>query len=293
MRSSRVALSRLPAATNRCTQILPALAAGECRLAFALTEPDAGSDAAAIRTTARRRAGQWLLDGEKRYTTGARDADYILVVARTDLEAKHSQAISVFLVPRGVEGLTITAMDKITDNAYASCDLQLESVRLDEGALLGGELGLNRAWSALRLTGGMERLCVAASSLGLSRAVLEDALDHAHTRKQFGRPIGQFQAIQHRLAGMAVSVESLQWLTYAAARKADRGEDAGKEISIAKTFVAETVNRLALDGLRILGGEGFLAATPMVRYQREALLSLYAGGTIEIQKNLIARYLAL
>src|SRR6056297_2512220 len=255
-------------------RILPALAEGRCKLAFALTEPGAGSDAASVATSARRDGDQWVLDGQKRYTTGARNADYILVVTRTEADAKASQGMSVFLVPADAEGLDISPMDKITDNAYASCDLRL-----------------NRAWSALRVTGGMERVCVAASSLGLCRAVLADALAHAREREQFGRPIGQFQAIQHLLADMATSIEALHWLTYAGAWKADQGEDAGKEISMAKSFAAETVNRLVLEGLRILGGEGFLAATPMARYQREALLSLYAGGTIEIQKNLIARYL--
>ncbi|HZX25176.1 MAG TPA: acyl-CoA dehydrogenase family protein [Woeseiaceae bacterium] len=272
-------------------RILPALAQGRCKLAFALTEPGAGSDAASVATSARRDGDQWVLDGQKRYTTGARNADYILVVTRTEADAKASQGMSVFLVPADAEGLDISPMDKITDNAYASCDLRLDGVRVGPEALLGGEAGLNRAWSALRVTGGMERVCVAASSLGLCRAVLADALAHAREREQFGRPIGQFQAIQHLLADMATSIEALHWLTYAGAWKADRGEDAGKEISMAKSFAAETVNRLVLEGLRILGGEGFLAATPMARYQREALLSLYAGGTIEIQKNLIARYL--
>src|SRR6056297_59179 len=272
-------------------RFLPAVGSGETRLAFALTESGAGSDAAAVRTTARREGQHWLLHGEKRYTTGARDADYILVVTRTDHDAKHSQAMSVFLVPRQADGLTITPMAKVADNAYASCELRLESVRVEDDLLLGGERGLNRAWSSLRLTGGMERLCVAASSLGLSQAILEDALAHAHERRQFGQPIGQFQAIQHRLADMAIAIESLHWLTYAAAWKADQGQDAGKEISIAKSFAAESVNKLVLDGMRILGGEGFLSETRMARYQREALLSLYAGGTTEIQKNLIARYL--
>lgn len=205
------------------------------------------------------------------------------MVTRTDHDAKHSQAMSVFLVPRQSDGLTITPMAKVADNAYASCELRLEFVRVEDDLLLGGERGLNRAWSSLRLTGGMERLCVAASCLGLSRAILEDALAHAHERRQFGQPIGQ--AIQHRLVDMAIAVESLHWLTYAAAWKADQGQDAGKEISIAKSFAAESVNKLVLDGMRILGGEGFLSETRMARYQREALLSLYAGGTTEIQKT--------
>jgi len=272
-------------------RLLPALAQGQCRLAFALTEPGAGSDAASVKTSARRDGDHWVLDGEKRYTTGALDADFILVVTRTEPDAKASQGMSVFLVPTDAEGVDISPIEKITDNAYASCDLRLDGVRVAPDALLGGDAGLNRAWSALRITGGMERVCVAASSLGLCRAVLADALTHSREREQFGRPIGQFQAIQHLLAEMATSIEALQWLTYAGAWKADRGEDAGKEISMAKSFAAETVNRLVLEGLRILGGAGFLAATPMARYQREALLSLYAGGTNEIQKNFIARYL--
>lgn len=287
------ALIVLAGTDEQRADLLPALGAGSLRFAFALTEPGAGSDAAAIATVARRDDEGWLLSGEKCFATGAQDANWILTVARSDLDSKPSRGTSVFLVPVPADGLLITPMDKITGNAFASCTVHLDNVRLPHDAVLGGEEGTHNAWAALRVTGGMERVCVAASALGLARAVHEDALAHCRKREQFGQPIGKFQAVQHCLADMATSIEAMQWLTYAAAWKADKGEDAGKEMSMAKVYAAETLNRLVLEGLGLLGGQGFLASTPMARYQREALLSLYAGGTSQIQKNLIARYLQL
>ena len=139
----------------------------------------------------------------------------------------------------------------------------------------------------------MERICVAAYALGIAQAVNADALSHAKERHQFGQPIGNFQAIQHKLAEMTIQIEAAKWLTYAAAWKVDNGDDAAKEISIAKIFASQALNDIVMHGSNIFGGEGFLSNSAITRYRNEALLTIYAGGTTEIQKNLIARYIGL
>ncbi|NKB33106.1 MAG: hypothetical protein GKR91_08415 [Pseudomonadales bacterium] len=286
-------LIQLAGSESQREEKISKLCSGELRFAFALTEANAGSDASAIATTAHQTEQGWELSGAKRYTTGANDADEIMVVARTDLEGSPSQSMSVFFVPTKSDGLIISPMNKIAGNSFATCELVLKKINLPFESVLGHEGGINSAWSKLRKTGGIERICVAAVSVGLAKSIFKDTLNHCQQREQFGQKIGKFQAVSHRLADMATSIEAMQLLTYSAAAKADLNLDAGKEISMAKVFAAENVNKLVLDGLHLLGGTGFLSETNMTRYQREALLCLYAGGTTEIQKNLISRYLEL
>ncbi len=274
-------------------RFLPQLAAGTRRFAFALTEPQAGSDAGSIEATAARRGEELVINGTKLYTTGASVADYILTVVRTSPEVKASRGSSIILVPTDAEGLEIRPLDKIAGNAFPSCEVVYRDVHVALELLLGGEEGLGQAWDTLRVTGAMERICVAASSLGLATTVFSLAREHALQREQFGQPIARFQAIQHALAEMATEIEAMRWLTWSAAWKMERGEDAGREISMAKYYCSEKANALALRGMQLLGGSAYLEDVPMARYLREGMLAYYAGGTNEIQKNLIARYLGL
>lgn len=273
--------------------LLPRLGAGEARFAFALTEPGAGSDAGAISTTASPDGDAFVIDGTKVYTTGANVADFILTVARSRPEEKASRGTTIFLVPRGAPGLVIEPMDKIAGNAFASCRLRYDGVRVGVEDILGGPRALHRGWEAMMLNAGAERLCLAASCLGLGHAVYTEARDFALQREQFGQPIAAFQAIQHTLVEMATTLEALRWLTYHAAWRAARNENAAAEIGMAKLFGAEELNLLVLKAMKILGGRAYLKSSPLQRYQREALLSYYAGGTSEIQKNLLGRFLGL
>jgi len=273
--------------------LLPRLGAGQCKLAFALTEPGAGSDAAAIATTATADGDAFVIEGTKLYTTGATVADYILTVAKSRPEEKASRGTTVFLVPRGAPGLEIEPMDKIAGNAFASCEVRYRGVRVAAEQILGGPPALNRGWELLMRSAFAERLCVAASCLGLAQAVYQEAREFALHREQFGQPIVGFQAIQHTLVDMATEIEALRWLTYHAAWRAARGEDSTVEVGMAKLYGAEQVNLLVLKAMKILGGRAYLTSSPLQRYQREALLSFYAGGTAEIQKNLLGRMLGL
>jgi alkylation response protein AidB-like acyl-CoA dehydrogenase len=273
--------------------LVPQLGAGKRRFAFALTEPGAGSDAAAIATTALPDGDDFVIEGTKLYTTGANVADFILTVAKTRPEEKASKGSTVFLVPRDAPGLEIEPMDKIAGNAFASCEVRYRGVRVTQANILGGPRALHRGWEPLMMNAGAERLCVAASCLGLGQAVYQEARDFALRREQFGQPIAGFQAIQHSLVEMATTLEALRWLTYRAAWLASRNENAAAEIGMAKLYGAEELNALVLKAMKILGGRAYLKSSPLQRYQREALLSYYAGGTSEIQKNLLGRFLGL
>lgn len=273
--------------------LLPALGKGRCALAFALTEYDAGSDAAAIATVGVRVDGDFVINGTKLFTTGAEVADFILTVARTEPGEKASRGSSIFLVPRESPGLEVQPMDKIAGNAFASCEVHYRDVRVSPDDILGGPAGLDHGWQQLMRNGNSERLGVAASSLGMAQAVYEEARAHALRREQFGRPIVGFQAIQHALVDMATTIEAMRWLTYHAAWRASRGEECTAMAAMAKLFASEALNTLVLRAMKILGGQAYLRSCSLGRCQREALLSLYAGGTSEIQKNLIGRFLGL
>jgi len=168
-------------------------------------------------------------------------------------------------------------MDKIAGNAIASCEVSYCDVRVESGALLGAE---NRAWQPLMIGAGLERLLVAAACLGRAGRVLEDIIRFARDRQQFGQSIASFQAIGHQIADLATSVEAMRWLVYSTAWRLDNGQMPIQQLN-------EIVNR----GMRIFGGRAYLADYPMQRHLRESFLGLYAGGTAEIQRNLIAEQL--
>jgi len=266
------------------------VAEGRLRFAFALTEPGAGSDAAAIASRAVRDGDAYVMQGTKLYTTGALDADYILTVVRTRPEGKASRGTSLLIVPRTAPGLAVAPLEKIAGNCIASCRVEYDGVRVDAGQRLGPEDG---AWSILMIGAGLERLTVAASSVGLARAVLEEVTAHVTTREQFGQPVSRFQAVQHQLADIATEIDAMELLTYRAAWMAAQGMARPKEISMAKLYCSERLSEIVLRGMRLLGGGAYFTETPMPRRVREAMLALYAGGTVEIQRNTIAKSLGL
>jgi alkylation response protein AidB-like acyl-CoA dehydrogenase len=266
------------------------IAEGKLRFAFALTEPDAGSDAAGIRCQAVANGDQYVINGTKLYTTGAADADYILTVARTSPEGKASRGTSILIVPTTTAGLTVTPMDKIAGNDIASCRVVYQDVKIPVTQRLGAE---NQGWSTLMLGGALERLTVASSCIGAAQGAFDEALAHVQAREQYGQPVARFQSIQHQLADMATEIEAMRLLTYSAAWRTQQGMMPAREISMAKLYCSEKLNEIVMRGMRLLGGKAYLNETAMPRRQREALLSLFAGGTVEIQRNLIAKTLGL
>ena len=270
-------------------ELLPRLRRGELQLAFALTEPEAGSDAASITTTALPdEAGGFVLTGEKLYTTGAATADYILVVARVG-GAENKRAFSILLVPEGAPGLTVEPLEMLAGGAYPPCRVHLERVRVGPEAVLGGAARLGSAWGTLRLTGSYERLVVAAMALGLASAIVARSVEFARQRRQFGQPIAGFQTIQHALVEMKTTETAMRLFVEHALAALEAGGDATQAVCMAKYFCAEQLQQIVAQGMRIMGGRAYFGFEDTARYYREAPYSLYAGGTVEIQKMLIAR----
>ncbi len=268
-------------------RFLGPLARGECRFAFALTEPEAGSDAGGIRMQAQATDDGYRLSGEKLYATGSRDAAFIITAARSRGEGKASQGTSLFLVPRDAPGLNLRPLDKIAGNDYASVEAEYREVPVDGALRLGPEHG---GWPLLAAAGGVERIGVAASCVGTVSAALEDVRDFVRERRQFGQAIADFQAVRHRLADLSARAEAMRWLTYRAAVEAQRsGPAAAGWVSRAKLFACESAGEILLAVMKLHGGRAYLREHPAERRLREGMLAFYAGGTAEIQRELVAR----
>ncbi len=272
-------------------QLLPQTAAGTLQMSFALTEPDAGSDAAAAKTHARPTADGHVLRGEKIYITGSATADIVLTVARTS--DQNAKAFGLFLVPGRAPNLTVTPLNKMAGNGHASCHLKFDDVAVSPEGVLGGPAALEGAWKVLRITGMLERLIVAASSCGLARAATRRSTDFIKERRQFGQVLSSFQSIQHMVVEMSTLTSAMQAMVDHAVRVYASGDDATEAISKAKYFCSEQLQRVVEMALRVMGGRAYFDFEPVSRYYREAPLSLFAGGTVEIQKMLIARSLGI
>jgi alkylation response protein AidB-like acyl-CoA dehydrogenase len=270
---------------------IPALIKGDIKFSFSLTEPDAGSDPRSIKTSAAMRDGAYLLNGIKYWTTGANLADYLIVVALTNTECDPSQGSTIFIVPGDSEGLQITKIPKLAGNAFPSCEVVLKDVAVSPEQIVGGPGGANGGWGQLLATADLERICVAASCVGGGEAVLDACVEFAKTRVQFGRPIIQVQAIQHSLAEMATRVEVMRCIAYRAAWARGKSPEGLKEAFMAKLFCSESLGDLVRKGMAIIGGRGYSMEYDMQRFMRESYLSFYAGGTSEIQKSVISRFL--
>jgi alkylation response protein AidB-like acyl-CoA dehydrogenase len=258
-------------------------------LAIAMSEPEAGSDVANLKTRARRENGSWVLDGAKMWCSYARRASHVLIVCRTGPGERHED-MSMILVPREAEGLTVTPIPTL--GGEETNELHLDGVRVPEDALLGTAGG---GWTQLMAGLNYERTILAASALGLAQRTFDDALAYAKERRQFGRPVGSFQAISHKFAQLATELAQVRLLVRWVASLTD--EDPGRmlpqEASMAKLAATELAKRCALEGVQIMGGYGYATEYPMERYLRSAVVGTIYGGTSEIQKNIIAKTLGL
>jgi alkylation response protein AidB-like acyl-CoA dehydrogenase len=259
-------------------------------LAIAMSEPEAGSDVAALKTRARREDGEWVLDGSKMWCSFAHKASHTLIVCRTGEGSERHEGMSMIWVPHDAEGFTITPIPTL--GGEETNELHLDGVRVPEDALLGTE---GNGWIQLMAGLNNERVILAALALGLGQRAFDDALAYAKERKQFGRPIGSFQAIQHRFADLATDLIQARLLVRWVAQLTD--EDPGRmlpqEASMAKLAATELAKRCALEGMQIMGGYGYATEYPMERHLRSAVVTTIYGGTSEIQRNIIAKTLAL
>lgn len=272
-------------------EILPKVATGHVKLSFSLTEPQSGSDAASLTTAARRDGDDWLLRGQKVFSSGADAPDNMMIVAaRTAKGATRQEGISLFLVPNNLPGLTINRLDVIGRRILGLTEIFFDDVRLPSRYLIG-EAGEGWAYIGRHLE--RERITLAANYIGTARSALEEATAYARERQQFGRPIGQFQVIAHSLADMATELEAGRWLTAMAAWRYDQGLPCRKEASMAKLFVSEMLQRVTAAGMQILGGHAYTTDYNMQRHWRDARNATVGGGTSQIQRQLISRELGL
>lgn len=268
---------------------LPRLISGRVRMAFALSEPEAGSDAAAIRTRATPTNEGWALSGRKQYITGAHVADHLVVAARTDRDAGR-HGISMFLVDARARGVSIRRLEQLGRRCCATSEIAFDQVALPPQALLGP---LNGGWPNLMRCLGIERLILAATYAGNCFRILDEALAHAQQRHQFGQPIGRFQAVAHKLADIRILAESARLHAFDVARRLDAGAATPTHIAIAKVICAENNFRCADLGMQVMGGAGYMMEHDMQRYFRDARVGSIGGGTSEIQRNIIARQMGL
>ncbi len=270
-------------------EILSRIVAGTV-YAIAMSEPEAGSDVGNLSCRAERANGGYVVNGQKTWITGAHAADHILLVCRTSRTGNKHEGLTMLSVPREIDGLDIRPIDtmggrEVNDMFFTDCHVPAERVV--------GEV--DRAWMQLMAGLNNERLIIAAQSLGMAERAFEDVLAYVKERKQFGKTIGSFQTMAHRLADLATEIEATSALVYGVAEKVDAnpGQMFPREASMAKLKATETAKRTSLEGMQMMGGYGYATEYDMEGHVRHAVVTTIYGGTSEIQREIISRSLGL
>ena len=269
---------------------LPRLASGAATASFALTEPEAGSDAGALKTRARRDGDAYVVNGQKCFITNAPEADVFVVMARTDPQSTGAAGISAFIVPSATPGIEVAPWDrKLGNHGSHTAQIFFDDCRLPAAALLGGAegQGFKNAMAGINVA----RMHVAATCVGQADRLIAMGRDYASQRVQFGRPIADFQAVQHMLADCYAETLAARSMVLATARRIDAGERPLADMSSAKLFASEMVCRVADRVLQIHGGAGYMAAHDVERFYRDVRLFRIFEGTSEIHRTIIAREL--
>jgi alkylation response protein AidB-like acyl-CoA dehydrogenase len=269
------------------SRFVPPLARGEAVGAFALTEPEAGSDAGALRTAAARRGEGWTINGSKQWITNGSFAGTVLLFARSDPEQPGPKGVSAFILD-GSHVRVAREEEKLGLNSSSTADLVIEDAQIDGDRLLHEE-GKGFAVAMATLDGG--RIGIAAQALGIAQAAYEAARAHALERRQFGQRIADFQAVQWKLADMATEIDAARLLVYRAAWLKQEGRPHTEEGAKAKLFASEMARRQTAEAIQILGGYGYTKEFPVERYYRDAKVTEIYEGTSEIQRLVIAREL--
>jgi len=269
---------------------LPGLATGELVASFALTEPDSGSDAASIRTSARRDGDDFVINGTKRYITNAPRASVFTLMARTNPNEKGAAGITAFLVPADTPGIRLGKPDrKMGQRGTKTCDVVLEDVRVPASAIIGGPERLNQGFKTAMKVLDRGRIHVSAMAIGTARRMLDEALRYATERRQFGQPIAEFQLIQAMLADSQTELAAGRALMLDAADTLEREGAAILEASCSKYYCTEMAGRVADRAVQIHGGAGYMAEYPVERLYRDVRLLRIYEGTSQIQQLVIAR----
>ncbi|WP_338664776.1 acyl-CoA dehydrogenase family protein [Pararoseomonas sp. SCSIO 73927] len=270
--------------------LLPRLADGQLLIALALTEPEAGTDACAIRTRAVPVPGGWRINGRKTWISDARCADYLLVPVRTAADSSGTKGISLLLVPPSTAGVNMTLLEKIGNNCMPSWDIGFDDVFVPSGNLMGQEgEGFRHMMSTLHNS----RASMAATVTGCAQAAVDCAVAHAKERAQFGRPIGSFQSVRHRLANMQMRVDQSRLTVWHLGWLLATGQRAQREASAAKIIATETLQYVTHHGMQILASAGYSAESDMQRFWRDGRLYTFGEGANEIQREIVARELGL
>jgi alkylation response protein AidB-like acyl-CoA dehydrogenase len=266
-------------------ELLTGIVAGNVE-AIAMSEPEAGSDVGNLSCRAERDDGGYVINGQKTWITGAHAASHVLLVCRTHRDSDKHHGLSMISVPAGVEGMEIRPIEtmggrEVNDVFFTDCWVSADR-------LIGRE---DHAWTQLMNGLNNERLIIAAQSLGLAERAFDDVLAYVKERKQFGQPIGSFQALKHRLSDLATEIEVTRLLVYSVASKVDAnpGQMYPREASMAKLKATEVVKRTTLEAMQMMGGYGYAVEYDMERQVRVALVTTIYGGTSEIQREIIAR----
>ena len=276
---------------DQVERFIPKLLAGEIRMAISISEPDAGSDIGAMRTAAVRGEHGYIVNGQKLWATGAGARNVLLnVYLKTDPKAGVRDGMSLFLIDNDAPGLECRKLDMLGRRCTGTYELNFQDVAVDADRLVGGE---NKGWACVMSGLQVERITSAAGNCGAARAVVDMAIAYAKERKQFGRPIGANQAVAHMLADMQTKVEAARALMWQAARKVAAGEDALRDITMAKLFSSETYVEVANLGMQILGAYGYSMEFAMQRHFRDSRSATIAAGTSQIQRNLLANLMGL
>jgi alkylation response protein AidB-like acyl-CoA dehydrogenase len=272
-------------------KFLPRLVEPEIRCALTITEPDAGSDAQAIKTLARRDGDDYVINGQKMWVTNGQRAGVYLLMAKTDPTANpRHRGITAFLVEAGTPGFSVgKKFDKLGYKGVETTELAFDDARVPASTVLGGQegSGFQHIMSALEVG----RINVAARGVGVAQSAFDDAIRYAQKREAFGKPIFEHQAQQLRLAEMATKIRAARLLTIDSARKKDSGIRSDLDAGMAKLFATEMAQEVVLDAMRIHGGVAYSKELPLERYYRDAPLMIIAEGTSDIQKLVIARSL--
>jgi alkylation response protein AidB-like acyl-CoA dehydrogenase len=275
-------------------ELLPKVVDGSLLFAYGWTEPDTGADLATVKTRAERRGDRIVVNGAKRFCSGAGIADYILTLANSDREGPRHKNLSFLLVPSQAPGVRIETIDCMGMKGAATTDVAFTDVAVPAENILGGPAAWNQAWPQLVGPGmNIEKLEVAAMALGIAEAATDDAWIYAQQRTQFGQRIAAFQSIRHKLAEMKTRLYASRLMLDHAARLAQAGLPCGVETSMAKLFVTEACKEVVLEAQTILGGYGYARESSVERHVRDILLMPIIGGSSAIQRNNIVNWLGL
>ena len=274
--------------------MLPRVADAGLMFAYGWSEPDVGADVANVQTSATREGAEIVINGAKRFCSGAAISDYIFTVARSGPAEDRHRNLSVVLIPPTNAGVTITPIEGLGMKGAATTDVTFDNVRVPQANILGEEAGWNRGWPMITGSGlDVEKLEVAAIALGIGEAALADAWTYAEQRRQFGKVIGAYQSIRHKLADMVTQLHAARLVVYHAADLVNRNIRCGVETSMAKLFATETAKSVALESQTILGAYGYVKDFDVERYVRDALLMPIIGGSSAIQRNNIGNWAGL